>query len=1054
MRIRVLLQNGLLSLLLVSFLGFIPEVLQAVQAQQDEQAFQAVTLADTQNTVEGQVTDSETNEPLPGVNIVIQGSSIGTVTDENGNYNLAVPSLNETLVVSYIGFQTQEIAINGRSSINIGLEGSVVIGEEMVVTAFGFTRQRASLGYSTAEIQGEQMTRAREVNVANALSGRMAGVNVQGNNTGPGGSSRVIIRGNTSLAGNNQPLYVVDGMPINNSSQGSQGSSGRTVYGDRGDGISHINPDDIESMTVLKGGQATALYGSRASNGVILITTKQGSAREGIGIEFNSNTQFETIAKYPDWQQEYGHGASGVRPQTHSDSQSSGRLSFGERMDGQPYISVNGNMRPYSPVSVKDNMNNFYRLGSTYTNTLAFTGGSETYNYRLSMSNLDANAMMPNSDYNRKTANLNLNADVSNRISVGATVQYNVVEATNRPKGGYATYNANWGVSLLSSSLDIRDLSPGYNEDGTEMRWNPSSAAPNPYWVTNRYLNEDDESRLIGNVNIEFDLMDNLILQGSIGRDVRDFNAGYVVPTGTAFAPLGEYDSEQSTRTETNSLVTLNYMTPILENFNLQAMAGANREHHFFRSNTLSGSDFVIPYFYSHTNLATSSPGKGYSEQSINSLFGSTELDYKRIVYLTVTGRQDWFSTLNPEQNSIFYPSIGGSVLVSEAIQMPDAIDFLKLRASWARIGAATVGPYAVNASYGFRSGGFNGQAVQNPSGIPTPNLRPLENTTLEAGFDMQFLGNRLALDLSVYKSTTKDDIVSTQIARSSGFTETRVNVGELENKGIEFMIRGNPLRTSSFIWDISYNVSYNRSEILKLAEGLDQITIGSDAVGAASVRHMIGRPYGTVWGHEYLTNDEGQIVYDRNSGLPERVLEEQGLGVPPLTMGLSNDFNYKNFSLSILLDAKFGGVLSSNTEWYAYRFGLPKETLAGRGDGLHLSGVDLDGQPFERTIAHEDLRAAWYNNGGNYSGRFVHNNDFVKLREIVFSYNLPTGILEFARLQSASVSIVGRNLLSLYDPIPHIDPESSNTSDNAQGLEGFGLPRSKSLGVNVSLNF
>lgn len=1008
-----------------------------------------------QETVQGHITDENTGEALPGVNVVLQGTSTGTVSDANGAFSLNVPSLNEVLVVSYIGYQRQEVAISGRANIDIQMTPLVLMGDEMVVTAFGVTGERRTISYSTSDLEGGQISRAVEPNFVNSISGRMAGVLVEGTNTGPGGSSRMVIRGNTSLSGDNQPLYVVDGMPINNTRQGDQGTQGRTVYGDRGDGISHINPSDIETMNVLKGGQATALYGSRAANGVVIITTKSGSRDRAIGVEYNSSTMFHTISKYPDWQQQYGHGTARQRPQTLAESASSGRLSFGEPVDGTDYISVNGEMRPYSAVPIKDNYDNFYETGVDFANTLALSGGSDNVTYRASLSNMDSNAMMPNSTYNRKTARVGFNADVTDRLNVSTNVQYNIVEGVNRPQGGYATYNAHWNVALLSTTLDIRDLSPGYFEDSPnqEMRWNPSSAAPNAYWVVNKYRNEDDEKRLIGNVDISYDLMDNLVVRGFVGQDVRHFGGSYIIPTGTAYVPLGEYGSTQRDITETTGRVTVNYETSFLENFNVSAMVGGEKLHQLVEEDGLSGQDFIVPDFYAISNLSSTSVSQDYQEQATNSIFGSAEFDYKRVAYLTFTGRQDWFSVLHPDRNSIFYPSVGGSLIVSDMMDLPESIDFFKFRGSWSQTGSAIVPPYATTESYTYREGGFGGVSVQNLGAITTPALKPLEMTSYEVGFDFEMLDRRLAFDLSLYNNTTRQDIVNTEIARSSGYSSTRVNVGEVNNKGIEFMVRGVPVQTTSFSWNVNYNIGYNKSEVVKLAEGLDRITIGSQ-VGGAQVRHVVGKPYGMLYANAYQRNENGEIVFDSNSGLPVTEEYEYGRTVPPLSMGLSNQFNYQNLSLGFLVDARFGSVMYSNTHWYGYRMGLPKETLEGRENGLTVSGVDQSGQPFERTIPRDNLRVAWYNNGSRYPGLFVNKNDFVKLREVTLSYNIPVRFLEYASLQSASISLVGRNLLYLYDPMPHVDPESSNTAGNARGLEAFGMPPTRTVGFNVSLNF
>lgn len=1012
---------------------------------------QKVPLENADVTVEGTVVD-QNGEPIPGVTVSVPGSGLGTTTDLEGKYTLLVPEAS-TLVFSFIGFESQSIVVGDRSVIDVVLSEDISSLEEVVVTALGIERQKESLAYSVSQVRGEEFTQARELNVANALTGKIAGVNATGMATGPGGSSRIIIRGNGSLSGNNQPLYVVNGMPIDNSIPGggtTTGGGGMNV--DRGDGISGINPDDIESISVLKGGAAAALYGSRAANGVILITTKKGRARQGIGIEINSTTTFEDVAVFPDWQYEYGQGFDGRKPLTQAEAVSSGRLSYGAKMDGQPYIQFDGEMRPYSPV--KDNIKDFYRMGSNFINSVAFSGGNESITYRLGVSNTDANSIVPNSSFTRKTANLNLNAFLGERLSIETVVQYNMDQGHNRPKVGYADMSTSWGTYMLANTVDVNDLAPGYDENGNEVQWNPVPQAPNPYFVVNRFQNNDTRNRFVGQANIQYDILDNLNIRGSISRDYYHFQYEGVQPTGNAFRPRGTYESSRGIVSENNNMLTLNYNTNF-GNLSFVAMAGGNMQKGTYDQTMINGSEFIIPYFYSYTNLAITTTTPNYSQSAINSIFGSADFGYKEIAYLSITGRQDWFSALNPESNSIFYPSIGGTVILSEALQLPVPINFLKLRGSWAQVGGATVDPYIINQTYNMVQGGHNGRPVQDISSslVPNPNLRPLTSTTYEVGFDAQFLDSRLGVDLTFYNRKTTDDIVQTNIATSSGYTQALLNVGELSNKGIEVLLTGNPVNTPNFKWDVSYNMAYNESEIVNLAEGLNALTIGS-GVGGGSVRNVVGRPYGALWGYRKKTNEDGQIIYNTNSDYAVRGdLEEIGLGVPPLTMGITNNFTYKNFSLNVLIDGKFGSMIYSNLYQYAYRFGLPKETLPGRENGLTVSGVDEEGHPFTKTWPVEQIDT-YYDNDKNYTAMFMFNSSFVKLRQVIFSYNIPVNRLQFVNLQSASVSFVARNLFILYRETEHFDPESNYTSGNAQGLEAFGVPRTRSMGLNVLVRF
>jgi len=1005
--------------------------------------------------VRGVITDSN-GETLPGVSIKLKGSTIGASTDLDGKFSINVPDNNSVLVFTYIGYVTQELTVGTRTNLNVKLETANTALTEVVVTALGISREKRALAYSVSEVKGDELTQARETNVANALSGKVAGVNVSGNATGPGGSSRVIIRGNGSLAGNNQPLYVVNGMPMDNSIPGGgTQSTGGGINVDRGDGIAGINPDDIESISVLKGGPAAALYGSRASNGVILITTKKGVATKGIGVELNSTSSFETISVYPDWQYEYGQGIDGIKPATASAARSAGRLSFGAKMDGQPSIQLDGQMRPYSPVKVRDNFDNFYRTGSTYSNTAAFTGGNSDLNFRFSVANIDANAILEKSSINRKIANLNVNAALGKKLSIEAIGQYNLEDAVNRPKVGYADHNASWATYLVANTMDIRTLSPGYDANFNETLWNASSAATNPYFVINRYKNGDNKNRFLGQFSVKYDILKNLFVKTSVSKDYYRFSAENIIPTGTAAAPKGEFENIQASVSETNSMVSLNYNTKFFNDFSFMAMAGGNQQQSIYDQTNIRGTEYTIPFFYSYTNVAALNTSPLYEQSKINSVFGSADLDYKRIAFLTVSARQDWFSTLSPQNNTILYPSIGGSLILSEAFKMPSFINFLKLRSSWAQVGGATPNPYILNQTFSMIQGGHNGRPVQGFSSrlVTNPDLRPLTSTTYEAGLDVQLLNNRLGIDFTVYNRKTTDDIVRTTIPNTSGYTEALLNVGEVSNKGIEFLISGRPIKSQKFSWDVSYNFAYNRSEIVKLAEGLTEVTVGTGVAGGV-IQNRVGKPFGMVRGFLHSRNANGQKIYNPVSNLEViSPLTDLGEGVPPYTMGLTNNFGYKRLSLNILLDGKFGNTVWSNTNWYASRFGLPKSTLPGRESGLPLSGVTSTGAPYSYTVPVVQIDN-YYNSQQSYTGLFAFDGSFVKLRQVILGYKLPVSKVGSLKFQSATLSAVARNLFILYSKTENFDPESSNTSDNAQGLEAFGLPRTRSIGLNLQVKF
>ncbi|GAB2515151.1 SusC/RagA family TonB-linked outer membrane protein [Spirosoma aerophilum] len=998
----------------------------------------------------------ENGAGLPGVSVVIREAQKGTTTGADGRFSLDIPDENAVLVFSFVGYKRQEVTVGNQSNLSVTLAPEASTLGEVVVTALGIAREKKALAYAVSEVKGSEFTQARENNVANALTGKIAGVNATGMATGPGGSSRIIIRGNGSLNGNNQPLYVINGMPMDNSTPGGTTADGNGMNVDRGDGIGGINPDDIESISVLKGGPAAALYGARASNGVILITTKKGRAQKGVGVEINSNTTFEDIAVIPNWQYEYGQGLDGRKPTTVTEAKSTGRLSYGAKMDGQPTIQVDGQLHPYSPQ--KDNLKNFYRTGTNYINSLAFTGGSETVNFRLGLNNTQSNSIVPNSSFSRRIANLNLNAFLGKKLSVETVFQYNVEEGVNRPKVGYADFNPHWATYLIANVVDIRSLAPGYDPvTGKEMEWNPVPAAPNPYFVINKFKNNDTKHRFISQGSIRYDILDNLFIKGSVSQDFYSFSSEYVQPTNNAYQPLGTYEARKTSSSETNGMLTLNYNTTFFKDLSFSALLGGNAQKAIFDQTTIGGSEFTVPYFYSYTNLATSTTTPTYLKSAINSVFGSADFGYKNVAYLTLSGRQDWFSVLNPKSNHIFYPSVGGSFILSDAFQLPKAVSFAKLRASWAQVGGATVNAYQIYQYYSMQQGGHNGRPVQvlSSSQVPNPDLKPLTSTTYEGGIEAKFLNNRLGIDLTLYNRKTTDDIVTTNIALSSGYTSALLNVGALSNKGVELLLTGTPVSRGPFSWDVSYNMAYNKSRIEQLATGITGIDVGA-GVGGGLVRNVLDRPYGTVWGYNKKTDANGNVVFNTASGYALRGdLQEIGQGTPPLTMGITNNFRYKNFSLNVLVDGKFGSIVYSNLYQYAYRFGLPQETLPGRETGITVTGVTPEGNPYSKTWSKEEVDT-YYDNDKNYTAMFMFNNDFVKLRQVILSYNLPVAKLPFLKLQSATISFVARNLAILYKDKKnqYFDPESGYTSTNAQGLEAFGVPRTRSLGVNLMVKF
>lgn len=1036
------------------------KIILAPTLSNDEKSFQ-------QQRITGKVTNAA-GEPLPGVNVTVKGTTIGVNTGIEGEFSIEAPNAQSVLVFSFIGFTPQEIVAGGQTVINVTLAESMLQIDEVVVTAFGIKKEKKALAYAVQEVRGTAFTEARMNNIATSLSGKIAGVDATQVNSGAGASSRVIVRGNTSLNGNQQPLYIVDGMPINNTNKGPVTSS-TALNVDRGDGISSMNPDDIESISVLKGGAAAALYGSQAANGVVLITTKKGRIQKGIGVELISDVNFGTPAVYPNYQYEYGQGNDGVKPATAAAALSSGRLSYGAKIDNSTALQFDGVERPYSAVKVKQNIKNFYQTAINMSNTVALNAGNQNMQMRLSLSDTRAREQQPNSTYNRKTVNMNARGVMGKNdfIVVESSAQYGLVDGKNRPNVGYAELNAAWPVYLAANTVDVRNMKgtnpalPGIKEStGRELEWNPVPAAVNPYYAAYQLRNEDHRQRFIGRTSIQMNLLPSLFIKGTIATDLmtyRDFN---YVPKTNAFTPLGYYNSSQEQTNKNNMQLIANYRDKFFADaIGLNLMLGANRERDLGRSNTANGSEWVIPDFYSLTNLKNRDlVNASEISTGTNSVFGEANLDWKSIAYLTVTGRQDWFSVLNPGYNAIFYPSVGGSLILSEIVELPDIFNFAKIRASWAQVGSATVSAGSINQTYTISTVNAYGlPTLSNPNTLLNPNIRPITATTTEGGFQVQLFDNRIGLDVNYYSKKTEDDILFPPISQATGYSAGPRNLGLITNKGWEISLTGTPVSNNDFSWDVAFNFGYNKNKIVELAEGIDVLTLGN-AIGGPTIINAVGLPYSTVRAYVMRRDDNGTLVYNKATGYEDRVLADLGVGNPPFLMGLGNNFRFKNFILTVDIDSKFGAVGYSNLIQYATRFGLTPSTLPGRDGGLTVTGVDQTGAPYTKLWEVVNLDTYYNNFGSAYPGQFVYKTDFIKLRRMVLKYELPQSIVKYVKLQGATVGITGLNLLTLYQDKrikeAGIDPEIQQTVGNAQGSQGVAMPITRNIGFNLNLRF
>jgi TonB-linked SusC/RagA family outer membrane protein len=997
----------------------------------------------------GVVLDAASSQGIVSATIKVAGKSAATTTNADGQFSFTVPTGKISLEVSSVGFVTKSVSVGEEeNNISVSLATSTTELSEVVVTALGITKQRKALNYTVVELKTEDLTKARTNNIMNGLAGKVPGVNITSTATGAAGSSRVVIRGNSSLNGASSPLYVIDGVPIDNSNRGSAGEWGGQ---DAGDGIQSINPDEVETVTVLKGGQAAALYGSRASNGVILITTKKGSKRRGASIEINSNFAIENPTSFTDWQYVYGHGVNGAKPQTADEAASLNLNSWGAKLDGSSVIQYDGVSRPYS--AVKDNMKNFYETGTNLTNSVSLSGGSDKAIYYFTASDLNNKSFIPNSTLRRNNLSLNTTFNPIDNLSLNVSIRYIRERVKNRPKVSDSPGNANFSVFLLPTNMDVRTLKESMtNPDGSERKWQGNDYVTNPYWATDVFKQNDDRDRFIGSVEGRYSFTNWLYLRGRLGADQYTTSNFAITPYGTKFAVSGQLDDQSKlTSGEFNAEGILG-ANKTFGDFGFDAFAGVNKRIARDEKVGVNGNTFFGPNFYDQSNLANKNPYYQFSKKIVNSVFGSAEFSFRKYLYVTVTGRNDWFSSLSPENWSIFYPSVGGTFIVSDAVKMPSWVNFLKVRGSWAKIGADS-DPYKLLLTYRYNNPPYGSLPVAGiaQGDIPNALLKPYKIFSSEFGFEAKALNNRVGIDLTFYQRTTKDDIVASSLSQASGFNSIVLNVGEIRNKGVELLLMGTPVKNKDLTWDVNFNFGYNKSKVVDLNEGLERIRVGQARSLTAFIDNVVGQEYGQISGYRYKRNAGGQLLL--NGGLPQRDgnLVNFGTGIAPWTLGLTNDFHYKDFSLSVLVDGKFGGLVYSGTNDFATYRGVSKETLNGR-EGFVADGID-EASGLKNTT-NVTAQSYYQTVGLNITEDFIYKSDFIKLRQIILGYQLPNRLFKGTPFKSIALSFFGRNLAILKKYTPNVDPESTYTAGPAQGLEWFGAPPVRSFGVNLNVKF
>ncbi len=1051
-------------------------------------AFFMLATTHAQTDFSGRVLD-ENNDPLAGASVVVKGSSNGVASDFDGNFIIELATGNEILEVSYIGYITQEFDTSGKTTADIALQPDAQNLDEVVVTALGIKKEKKRLGYAVQEVKNENLVTARETNVTNSLAGRAAGVQITGGGSGVGSTSLITIRGEGSLIpGNNSPLFVVDGIPISNRTISNRAEG--NLETDYGNGAQDINPDDVESISILKGPNATALYGSRGLNGVVLITTKSGKGSKGLGISFTQNLTFENALRIPKYQNQYGQGAGGEF--SFGDGFGAGTNdnideSWGPPLDGRLVFQHDSPtssgfragdfaLRPRNAdgtfadeitatpwVANPNNIENFFETGMTSTTNLSLTGGNEFGNFRMSLTNLDSEGILPNTDYERKTYALSGSYKLRPWLKVSSSINYVNSGSTNRPNNSYGTENIMYLWVWFGRQINMNSLRD-YWQPGLEGRqqfnynynWHD-----NPYFTMNENTNGFNKDRIFGNARVDIDIAKDLSLMLRTGIDYfGELRTGRRAYSTQRFA-RGQYREDDIFFKEQNTDFLLSYTKEATEDFTIGASIGGNIREEENRFKRISANSLSIPGIYNFANSAEPLSKTQFNDmRKINSLYAFANVSYKNYLFLDVTGRNDWSSTLPADNNSYFYPSVGVSAILSDMFTLPKQVSFFKLRGGWAKVGNDT-DPYALRNTFSFNEPFGNFQRVSASEVLRNEELLPEQANSIEIGADLRLFNNRLGLDVSWYDSTTKNQILTLPVTNTSGFSSRIINAGEIQNTGVEVVLNATPVQTTDFRWDATANFTRARGKVKSLTEGLDTYEMSNNYL---SVQAKVGGRMGDVYGTGLVTVDDpnsaffGQVVHNEDGfSLRDPNLKLLGNYNPDFTLGLQNTFTYKGFNLGVLFDWRQGGVIMSRTVLIGGTSGLMDFTAVGREEGIISEGViqNTDGsyRPNDVRLSGRDYYWWRYNRGNEEIGMF--DASFLKLREVKIGYNLPKKLLKNTFIQSINLSLVGRNL-ALWTENPHFDPEtiSFNGGTIVPGVEDMALPSSRSYGFNLNVTF
>lgn len=1000
------------------------------------------TLMAQEKTITGSITSAEDGAPLPGVNVLVQGSTTGTQTDFDGNYTIQATE-GDVLIFSYIGTKSQSLPVGALSTIDLVLTEDASQLDEVVVTALGLERQKKSLSYANQQVDTEEMTKARSVNVLEGLSGKVAGISVTRSGSGVGAPTRVVMRGNKSIGGSSQPLYVVDGILLN------------------GD-INNISPDDIQEISVLRGANAAALYGSRAQNGAIIITTKSGKGAEpGVSATIGFASTISTPINLLSLQNEYGQGAGGAYSE-------SATTSWGPRFDGSQVAHWSNNPNypdfgeTYAYEAQPDNVNDFFTMGHELATNLGVNMNSEKTNVFLGYTFTDAGGIVPGNNLDRHSLNTRITSNITEKLQVDAKINYIRDNFSNVLATGENFDNPLRYLYTIPRNIRTRDLQDyQFINDAGNLRQHyylpQFNGGGNPYWTINNVLNPRLDERVLGLLSLKYDVTDDLsvLVRSALDRTSRSEEQIWYNDTYTA-AQFGQYRKRASNQFDWNNDILINYNKQISEDFKIDISGGANQR--VFERNLLQGEgrNLTIENFFALSNTQNPLATEELDRFEVQSVYGLGEISYKNALFLNVTARNDWSSTLPEANRSYFYPSIGLTAVVTDLFQIDSStLSFLKLRANWAEVGA-DADAFRLSRRADIRFGSLDLNPEQ-----PNPDLRPVTTQSLELGFDSRFFQNRLRFDMTYYKINSFDQIFRTPAPVGSGRSSLFQNGGDIQNRGFEVILGGTIIDSPDFSWDLDVNFATNQNEVLAIADGFDRLTVNSDFIRDYVLE--VGGEFGDIYSRGYERNDDGNVIVD-TFGLPIITPGRDAVKVanfnPDWLGGIRNSFRYKNFNFSALIDIRQGGSVTSFSEAILARDGVLDYTTVGRDGGLvfgdnFFSGetaVFADGTPNTIRVSAEDF---WNRVGGRNTPvgeAFVRELSNVRLRELVIGYSVPESFLSKTFLTSASFSLVGRNLFFISNKAKNFDPEVLGGIENAsEGREAFALPTTRNIGVSIN---